>query len=377
MPTRSLNVAGLFAGVGGLERGMHLAGHRTTFVAENDEAARAVLERRFPEVEFASDVREVPSLPAGTDVLTAGFPCQDLSSVGRKEGIDGSRSCLVDEVFRLLRARPVEWVVLENVRFMLHLAKGAAMRRIADGFEALGYRWAYRVVNSHGFGLPHRRHRVFFVASREHDPRPVLLGEDAGPPAVRGEPRAHGFYWTEGTYASGLAADAIPPLKGGSTVGIPSPPAILFESGEVAAPEIRDAERLQGFPAGWTEPARDVTRDSMRWRLLGNAVSVPVAHWLGERLTDPAGDYDDSADAPVNGRWPTACWSLGDGRFASNVSDHPIRKRRPRIATFLRYDSKPLSRRAVTGFLRRADAGRLRYPDGFLDAIRRFRDRLA
>src|SRR3546814_4587813 len=85
---------------------------------------------------------------------------------------------------------------------------------------------------------------------------------------------------------------SVPPLKGGSGLHIPSPPAVWnVESGAIRTPGIEDAERLQGFPAGWTMAARDSKRaDRGRWRLVGNAVSVPVAEWLATRLFDPASE---------------------------------------------------------------------------------------
>src|SRR5581483_4102304 len=173
---------------------------------------------------------------------------------------------------------------------MLQLERGRAMRHLVDTLEELGFTWAYRVVDAISFGLPQRRRRVLLLASRTEDPRPVLLSQDAGEPLDRMTPRtACGFYWTEGTRGLGWAVDAVPTLKGGSTIGIPSPPGIRFVDGFIGLPDIRDAERLQGFEAGWTQPAlQDGTRrDGVRWKLVGNAVSVPVSRWVGERLNDP------------------------------------------------------------------------------------------
>ena len=80
--------------------------------------------------------------------------------------------------------------------------------------------------------------------------------------------RLHGFYWTEGVRGLGWAPDAIPTLKNGSTIGIASPPAILLPWGEVMTPDIRDAERLQGFAEDWTLPAESVSLDlRLRWSL--------------------------------------------------------------------------------------------------------------
>src|SRR5581483_12386355 len=84
-------VAGLFAGVGGIERGLQRADHETKLLCENDAAATAVLKTRFKEIPFHSDVKTLESLPPGTTLLAAGFPCQDLSQAGKTVGIAGSR----------------------------------------------------------------------------------------------------------------------------------------------------------------------------------------------------------------------------------------------------------------------------------------------
>src|SRR5207245_2191293 len=129
--------------------------------------------------------------------------------------------------------------------------------------------------------LPHRRLRVILVASTTEDPREVLFADDANEnlPEDRSG-RACGFYWTEGTRGLGWAVDSIPTLKGGSAIGIASPPAIWMPNGKIVTPDISDAERLQGFPAGWTKRAQGKTsRIGARWKLVGNAVSVPVARW--------------------------------------------------------------------------------------------------
>jgi DNA (cytosine-5)-methyltransferase 1 len=254
-----VKVAGLFAGIGGFERGLATAGHKPVLLCEIWEPARAVLAARMPDTPCKRDIRELKSLPREVELITAGFPCQDLSQAGQTLGIGGSRSGLVGEIFRLLDRRRVPWVVLENVSFMLRLDKGSGMRTLVEAFEERGYRWAYRVVNSLSF-VPQRRERVLFVATTtETDPASVILTEEAEPKLLPTnlDAYAHGFYWTEGIRGLGWAPDAIPTLKNGSTVGIASPPAILLPSGDVVTPDIRDAERLQGFPENWTLPAEE------------------------------------------------------------------------------------------------------------------------
>jgi DNA (cytosine-5)-methyltransferase 1 len=368
-----VKVAGLFAGIGGLEAGFAESGHEAALLCEVWAPARRVLLHRFPTVAVASDVRDLRSLPGEVDLVTAGFPCQDLSQAGTTAGIDGDRSSLVSQVFRLLDERRVPWVVLENVSFMLQLQRGRAMRRLVDAFEARGYRWAYRVVNTLAF-LPQRRERVLFVATTgDVDPADVLFADDAAPrlPETDLAARAHGFYWTEGIRGLGWAPDAIPTLKNGSTVGIPSPPAIMLADGPVVTPAIEDAERLQGFEAGWTAPAAEVARASLRWSLVGNAISVPVARWLGRRLARP-GSHDAGRDRPFPDRsaWPRAARFDGERGHAVDIGAFPTWEPRPPLADFLEHDVKLLSLRATQGFYARTLRSSLRFPSGFRERLR-------
>jgi DNA (cytosine-5)-methyltransferase 1 len=229
------------------------------------------------------------------------------------------------------------------------------------------------VVNSLAF-LPQRRERVLFLATlTDVDPADVLMVDEAVPPpaATRLSTHAHGFYWTEGIRGLGWAADAVPTLKNGSTVGIPSPPAILLPGGVAVTPDIRDAERLQGFPADWTHPAEAVARSTLRWSLVGNAVTVPVAQWLGERLAAP-GRYDTARDMPLDlaRRWPRAARWDGERRRAVAIGAFPVWRERPPLASFLQFPGKPLSARATRGFLARTDRGSLRFAPGFRETLR-------
>ena len=90
-----MRTAALFAGIGGLERGLQEAGHDTMLTCEIWEPAVSVLAERFPLVTNHPDVAALTSLPARTELLTAGFPCQDLSQAGMTAGIGGRRSGLV------------------------------------------------------------------------------------------------------------------------------------------------------------------------------------------------------------------------------------------------------------------------------------------
>jgi DNA (cytosine-5)-methyltransferase 1 len=384
VPTPSnWTVAGLFAGIGGIELGLERAGMQTELLCEWWEPARAVLEHRFPGVPVEPDVRDLEKLPP-VDLVTAGFPCTDLSQAGRMKGITGEASGLVGEVFRLLRVRRVSWVLLENVRNMLVLDGGRAMDFLVEELESLGYRWAYRLVDSRFTGVAQRRQRVIFVASLDGDPREVLFADEAGEPdSDYFRDDVFGFYWTEGLRGLGWARDAVPTLKGGSTIGIPSPPAIWNRGApqgrRVVTPAIAEAEQLQGFSADWTQPAESVSsRKGTRWKLVGNAVTVGVSEWVAGRLAEP-GDFElDVRTHPKGAPWPKAAYGINGKRWAVDASMWPVRRPYRHLGDVVDLaNAKPLSTRAAAGFLERANRGTLRMDSSFLEDLASHVDRLA
>lgn len=371
---RGMNVVGLFAGIGGIELGLEAAGHRTTLVCEIDPVARAVLSARFPRLPLHDDIRTLDRFPKGTDLVAGGFPCQDLSQAGKTTGIVGKNSGLVNEVFRLLEKSEVPHLLLENVSFILALNRGHAMRHVISELERLGYKWAYRVVDSQAFGLPQRRQRMFLLASKVCEPFELLMAgneEPNEPKDWRG--RACGFYWTEGVRGLGWAVDGVPTLKNGSTVGIASPPAIWMPDGRIVTPEIRDAERLQGFEPGWTEPALDVSRPGFRWKLVGNAVSVPAAKWIGTRLKQGPTAVDMRVRTfDQSMKWPVAAFGgPGQRAFAVDISMWPVAMPRVPLTKFLQNEPKLLSYKATAGFVSRLRSGSLHFPQEFLAALDR------
>jgi DNA (cytosine-5)-methyltransferase 1 len=400
-PRRAFEITGLFGGVGGLELGLSSAGHHASAYCEIDPEAATILRQRSPGAALTRDIRRtdevIASIGARSDLLTAGFPCTDLSQAGRVRGFAGGRSSLVRDVLRLLEKRPFAHVLLENVPNWRVLHKGEYLREVVTALETLGYKWAYRTIDAMAFGAPQRRLRIFLYATLEGDPRDVLFhGDERAPSLTFGlAERAHGFYWTEGNRGLGWGEDCVPTLKGGSTVGVPSPPAILLPDTDCVAartmagefrlvtPDIRDAERLQGLPADWTAGAETTLdgepfRQRRRWLLVGNAVNARAAAWLGERLAAPA-PWDGEAGAPLDegSPWPTAAWSDGVRRYAAKLGAWPVVAERPSLAEFLQFPAAPLSFRASSGFLARFVAGSLREKPEFVAALQAHLAKLA
>lgn len=358
-------VASLFSGAGGFELGLK-GSDRLILLNDNDPHAQAVLGSRFPGTKLVPDVADVSADDiAGADMLLGGFPCQDVSIVGGQRGLAGGRTALVRHVFRLAdRARP-ERILLENVQSIRFVHAGRVLAFVVSEAERLGYAWAYRVLDSRAFGLPQRRRRLYFLASRVDDPRNALLA-DAGTALLKEpiDPAVPiGFYWTEGRAGHGLTGNGLPPLKSGSALGIASPPAVLMPDGTVRVPTIATAERLQGFPPGWTASAPQ----RWRWKLVGNAVSVPVIGWIRSAIDRPA-EWAERPTEPIPdaGTWPNAAWGDGRGRrWTATAGEAPTAATIGKL-TDERYDWTDLSERALTGFIRRARDSRLKYPPGFL-----------
>lgn len=366
-----LKLVGLFSGIGGLELGFEAAGFVPLLLAEFDPLCQAVLRARLGVAELAGDVADIRTLPA-CDTLVAGFPCQPYSQAGRLGGLSEG-GWHIAQIFRLIdsRIRPPSHVVLENVPFIVHLDGGRALLRILRELERRGYRWAYRIIDTAAFKLPHRRRRWFLVASRSVNPSSVLLDTDRCR-IDKGEADARGFYWTEGNRGIGWADDAIPPLKSGSGIGIPAPPAIWDrERKTIWTPDIRDAERLQGFDAGWTEVEETHAGRARRarWTMVGNAVSVPVSTWVAKRLRD-ADERDVPREPFGRNPLPRAAFFDGRRRYASPVGEYPVRGTTPKIMDFLTHERHPLSLRATKGFRERYVRSPLRQHADFVDALK-------
>ncbi|HWC35944.1 MAG TPA: DNA (cytosine-5-)-methyltransferase [Mycobacteriales bacterium] len=376
-----MRIAGLFAGIGGIERGFQRAlgedNVTTELLCENWGPALAVLRKRFEPAAWHEDVRDLRRLPRRLDVLTLGFPCTDLSQAGRTAGISGEQSGLVTSALELIRdakANAPAWLLIENVANMLALGGGEAMAYLVEELEALDYRWAYRVVDSRFTGVPQRRRRVIIVASRDGDPRDVLLTDDVGEATEQYRDDAFGFYWTEGVRGLGWAQDAVPTLKGGSTLGIPSPPAVWVTHGDptrsLIVPSIEDAEAMQGFPRGWTRPAETTRGKGPRWKLVGNAVTVGVAEWVARRLASPGQWAGEGEVWEPRGAWPTAAYGQDGKVVRVSVSEFPTRTKHKHLLDVVNAQAaQPLSPRGLAGFHSRLSKGNLgRYP-GFRQAV--------
>jgi DNA (cytosine-5)-methyltransferase 1 len=160
---RKLTFGSLFAGIGGLDLGLERAGMECAFQVEIADYPTTILERHWPDVPRFRDICDVrgDQLPR-VDVLTGGFPCQDISTAGKRAGITGARSGLWKEYLRLIQELKPQYVIAENVAALLH--RGAGFGVVLEDLATSGFNVEWQVLPAAAFGAPHLRERVFIIA---------------------------------------------------------------------------------------------------------------------------------------------------------------------------------------------------------------------
>lgn len=339
----------LFSGVGGFDLGCDKAGWKCEWQVEWDEKARNVLDYHWPDTQKYGDICGISGKDlTPVDVITFGFPCQDLSTAGKRAGIDGERSGLFFEATRVISemrhttgGKFPRIVIAENVRGLLSSDGGKAMGRCLNEMAIIGavdIEW--RILDAQYFGVPQRRRRVFIVASfnpRTTGSREILsnkeslsrniaevleTGQDTTTTAIRlsktssrtaayvkarraqnvddfetwetdrPAPTLNAFDNLNETRATILA---IPQTTGTITRNWSKGPGnTQVEEGLVQPTEAGprrltplECERLQGWPDDHTRWNATGTEnaDRLRYRMIGNGVASPVAEWIATNIS--------------------------------------------------------------------------------------------
>lgn len=160
-----MRVLDLFAGIGGFTLGLERAGFETVAFCEIEPYAQKVLAKHWPGVPIYDDVRQLTAdrLAAdgiGVDVITGGFPCQDISNAGKREGLAGERSGLWREIRRLIGDLRPQYAIMENVSALCHRGLGSVLGDLA----ALRYDAEWATIPAYLVGAKHRRDRVWIIA---------------------------------------------------------------------------------------------------------------------------------------------------------------------------------------------------------------------
>lgn len=270
-PTDKPTVGSLFAGIGGFDLGFEAAGFRTEWQVEIDPVCRAVLADRFPHARQHEDVRSCLSGLAAVDVVVGGFPCQDVSQMGKRRGLAGARTGLFFDAMRIVQTIQPRWLVLENVTGLLFSNDGRDFETVLETLAECGYVGYWRVLDSRYFGVPTKRRRVFMVAGLRELPPAELLG-DAGPMARLSGQTEAGSPWADAhpTLLAGFRDGTSIDLSGGNIVVVRNGRHQMAERAGTAA----DYGLRRGLDEAGTAEARAA----------GNAVCPQVAQWIAEKL---------------------------------------------------------------------------------------------
>lgn len=305
-------VASFFSGIGGFDLGFERSGFDLVFQCEIDPFCNAILENHWNHVPKQTDIKKlsVSDVPAA-DVWVGGFPCQDVSlaRMGKRDGLRGSRSGLFYDFARLVGERLPRVLLIENVPGLLssHGGRdfGIVIRTLAD----LGYSVGWRVLNSRHFGVAQSRQRVFIVGCHRDrgGPTSILLEPECGDRDIASSrPNGQG---SVSPFKSSFGDSVKGPIVQGIAYCLYACSArhtgtdwsrtyVTYPDGRVRRLTPRECEGIQGFPTDWTmhvAASTDVDKlDSLRYHALGNAVTVPVAEWLAQRI----GNYLQSTEAP-------------------------------------------------------------------------------
>lgn len=169
---RKLKLLDLFSGIGAFSLGLERSGgFETVAFCEIDPRCRQVLANHWPEVPRYDDVRSLSAdrLRAdgiSVDAICGGFPCQDISNMGGRAGLNGDRSGLWSEYARLIRELRPRYVIVENVAAMLGLGMGTVLGDLA----ALGFDCEWHCIPAGYVGAPHERDRLWIVAYAASQP---------------------------------------------------------------------------------------------------------------------------------------------------------------------------------------------------------------
>jgi len=169
-----LNGLGLCAGIGGLELGLQVFGHRPLLFVERDEFCQLVLRKHWPDVPIWDDVSTFPANDwrGSIDAVTAGFPCQPWSIAGSQRGLDDER-WLWPDIARIVRDVRPGVVFLENVPML----RRGGLEKVLYDLASVGFDAEWDLFRASDVGAPHERERIFILAYSNRHRLEAIMGD--------------------------------------------------------------------------------------------------------------------------------------------------------------------------------------------------------
>jgi DNA (cytosine-5)-methyltransferase 1 len=308
----------LFAGVGGIDLGLDSAELQCKFQVEIDENCQQTLSHHWPNVPKYTDIKTVSGydLPP-VDMITFGSPCQDLSTAGKRAGLEGERSSLFYEAVRIIKemrdktnGQYPKISIWENVVGALSSNRGADFGEVLHEMDEAGAcfsEWA--VLDARYFGVPQRRRRVYLISVYDPTiasrcPSKILSVNEIN----RGNSKKIFKQWQKNTQKTidspagnneeeHLTVDIVGPLQARDYKGVGNQYVqenkLVVELTSSLVPNIRrltplEYERLMGWPDNHTLNRADgkTNADSTRYKMCGNGVASPVIKWIANQIKE-------------------------------------------------------------------------------------------
>jgi DNA (cytosine-5)-methyltransferase 1 len=166
-----LKVLDLFSGLGGFSLGLERTGYfKTIAFCEIDKYCSLILDKHWKGIKIYNDVRKINKEQFDTDgieypdIITGGFPCQPFSVAGKQKGTGDDRH-LWPEMFRIIKTFKPKFVIGENVKGLINIQDGVVFETVCTDLESEGYEVQAFNIPAAGVGAPHRRERIWILAT--------------------------------------------------------------------------------------------------------------------------------------------------------------------------------------------------------------------
>ena len=162
-----MKIVSLFSGAGGLDLGLIQAGNQIVWANDIDNDAAATYQKNIGDHIICDDIRNIhiATIPSA-DVVVGGFPCQGFSQANMLRALDDERNQLYKFFYSVIKEKQPKFFIAENVKGILSLGKGEAIKQIVADFESAGYITVVNLVNMADYGVPQTRQRVVIIGQR-------------------------------------------------------------------------------------------------------------------------------------------------------------------------------------------------------------------
>lgn len=315
----NLNVASLFAGVGGIDIGFSQAGpFKTVYANEFDKNAQCTYSTNFgSSILDTRDIHDVDAseIKGNIDTVLAGFPCQPFSIAGYRKGLDDDRGDLFFEALRIIKAKQPRVVFLENVKNLVTHDHGNTFKVIREFLVHAGYYIKWKVLNAKDYGnIPQNRERIYVVGFKNKQafdafsfPEKIPLNKKLTDIIDFQTKEDEKYYYREGKqpffdelaknikssksiyqwrrqYVRENKSGVVPTLTANMGTGGHNVPLIKTVDGEIRKLTPRETFNTQGYPTDYKLPEQ--LSNSALYKEAGNSVVIPVIRRIAEKISN-------------------------------------------------------------------------------------------